>query len=101
MWNDPVKSITTYNNNMVQVLRDRNVESIANRARSTGFYYTELAVDRFFGCIDFTYLIRAHESVKERFNIHFNGKVVTVFSSSHYRTMNNSTAFIKINSDLI
>jgi diadenosine tetraphosphatase ApaH/serine/threonine PP2A family protein phosphatase len=101
MWNDPIESMTSYNKNMVQVLRDRNVEFIANRARSTGFYYTELAVDRFFNCNDLTYLIRAHESVKEGFKIHFNGKVVTVFSSSHYCGINNSTACIKINSDLI
>jgi hypothetical protein len=40
-------------------------------------------------------LIRAHKSVKEGFKILFNGKVVAVFSSSHYCEMNNSTACIK------
>jgi hypothetical protein len=96
MWNDPIESLPNYDLSVYEDLDRRKVYFLPNDARGTAFYFTELAVDRFFGCNHFDYIIRAHESVMEGFKRNFGGKVWTVFSSSNYNKMKNKTACLKV-----
>lgn len=67
---------------------------IKNNKRNTGFYFSELAADNFLRANGLTRVIRAHEVVQFGWRFHFNGKCVTVFSSSKYTAANNESACV-------
>lgn len=105
MWNDPVED------ELMSEIRSHvgsSYESSAdgsgftfNVKRGTGYIYNEQALLRFNQVNKTTHLIRAHELVMKGFLLHFGGKAMTVFSSSHYVGENNTSACIMIQDGLL
>ncbi|EAY19768.1 Ser/Thr protein phosphatase, putative [Trichomonas vaginalis G3] len=80
MWSDPSDSMAWFSDNI----------------RGRGFFFGFQAARQFLDSNKLTYIIRAHECV-DGLKEHFNGCVLTIFSSSHYyMNSNNSCGFIQL-----
>ena len=96
LWNDPIESMTTYSKKREEKLKTEKTEFIFNRARNTGKYYTYRAVKKFLRKNKLDYVIRAHEAEKKGFKFHSRDTVITIFSSSRYDGMYNTTACVEV-----
>ena len=103
LWNDPVSS-TEYLE-YADLLRRQpggqqavaNMQGyLPNTKRGTAFLFSEEAVKRFLHLNGMSHIIRAHECVPPGYALHCNGKVITVFSSSHYCGATNDAACILV-----
>lgn len=103
LWNDPVSS-TEYSE-YADLLRKQpggqqavsNMQGyLPNTKRGTAFFFSEEAVKRFLHLNSLSHIIRAHECVPAGYALHCNGKVVTIFSSSHYCGATNDAACILV-----
>lgn len=103
LWNDPVSS-TEYLE-YADLLRKQpggqqavtNMQGyLPNTKRGTAFFFSEEAVKRFLHLNNMTHIIRAHECVPPGYALHCNGKVITIFSSSHYCGATNDAACILV-----
>lgn len=63
-----------------------------NVKRGTAYFFNETAVDNFLINNDLSHIIRGHELMKQGFQLFINGKVATIFSSSHYCNGTNEAA---------
>lgn len=107
LWNDPITScefdaITT------QRMAGRDLYGIEcppgflpNSRRGTAFYFGDEAVNAFLTENGFSHVIRAHEAIPTGFQFHCNGRVITVFSSSHYCNTLNEAAVILVDNNKI
>jgi diadenosine tetraphosphatase ApaH/serine/threonine PP2A family protein phosphatase len=103
LWNDPVSS-TEYIE-YADLLRKQpggqqavtNMQGyLPNTKRGTAFFFSEEAVKRFLHLNNLSHIIRAHECVPPGYALHCNGKVLTIFSSSHYCGATNDAACILV-----
>uniref|UniRef100_A0A6G1S6C2 Serine/threonine-protein phosphatase n=1 Tax=Aceria tosichella TaxID=561515 RepID=A0A6G1S6C2_9ACAR len=103
LWNDPVSS-TEYSE-YADLLRKQpggqqavaNMQGyLPNTKRGTAFFFSEEAVKRFLHLNNLSHIIRAHECVPPGYALHCNGKVITIFSSSHYCGATNDAACILV-----
>lgn len=103
LWNDPVSS-TEYSE-YSELLRKQpggqqavaNMQGyLPNTKRGTAFFFSEEAVKRFLHLNNMSHIIRAHECVPPGYALHCNGKVITIFSSSHYCGATNDAACILV-----
>lgn len=103
LWNDPVSS-TEYSE-YADLLRKQpggqqavaNMQGyLPNTKRGTAFFFSEEAVKRFLHLNSLSHIIRAHECVPPGYALHCNGKVITIFSSSHYCGATNDAACILV-----
>ena len=96
LWNDPIESMSTYSKETENNLKSKNIEFVPNRTRSTGWYFTAEAAKKFLNWNGWTYMIRAHEAVPTGYKFTSEGRVITVFSSSCYSGMANTTACVRV-----
>ena len=96
LWNDPIESMATFNIMTERLLRQKRIEFVPNKTRSTGYYFTSLGAKRFLDTNGFTHMIRAHECVDEGIRFTSDNRVITVFSSSNYCGKTNTTACLRI-----
>ena len=103
LWNDPVS--TTEYSEYADLLRKQpggqqavaNMQGyLPNTKRGTAFFFSEEAVKRFLHLNNMSHIIRAHECVPPGYALHCNGKVITIFSSSHYCGATNDAACILV-----
>jgi len=102
LWNDPVSG--TEFDEYAEILRLQSGNTalnslqgfLPNTKRGTAYYFNEEAVNRFLKANGLTHIIRAHEVVAPGYRFHMNGKVITIFSSSHYCGGSNESACILI-----
>lgn len=103
LWNDPVSS-TEYSE-YADLLRKQpggqqavaNMQGyLPNTKRGTAFFFSEEAVKRFLHLNNMSHIIRAHECVPPGYALHCNGRVLTIFSSSHYCGATNDAACILV-----
>lgn len=103
LWNDPVSS-TEYSE-YADLLRKQpggqqavaNMQGyLPNTKRGTAFFFSEEAVNKFLHLNSMSHIIRAHECVPPGYALHCNGKVITIFSSSHYCGATNDAACILV-----
>lgn len=108
LWNDPVSS-TEYSE-YADLLRKQpggqqavaNMQGyLPNTKRGTAFFFSEEAVKRFLHLNSLSHIIRAHECVPPGYALHCNGKVITIFSSSHYCGATNDAACILVEREKI
>lgn len=108
LWNDPVSS-TEYSE-YADLLRKQpggqqavaNMQGyLPNTKRGTAFFFSEEAVKRFLHLNNMTHVIRAHECVPPGYALHCNGRVITIFSSSHYCGATNDAACILVEREKI
>lgn len=108
LWNDPVSS--TEFSEYADLLRRQpggqqaviNMQGyLPNTKRGTAFFFSEEAVKRFLHINNLSHIIRAHECVPPGYALHCNGKVITIFSSSHYCGATNDAACILIEREKI
>ena len=101
LWNDPIESMTTFNKEREKDLYSGKVEFLANRTRGVGCYFTAMAAKQFLDRNDLHYFIRCHEAVKNGYNFTSGDRVITVFSSSNYGGMKNTTACVRVSTKMI
>lgn len=65
-----------------------------NIRRGTGYYFTESATNLFLSTNNLSFIIRAHEVIDPGYKFNHGGKVITVFSSSHYLDSNRAAAIL-------
>lgn len=74
---------------------------LANSKRGTGYYFSEIGVDRFLTTNQLSHVIRAHEAAPNGYALHLGGRVITVFSSSNYESGNNDAALALVDQEKI
>lgn len=102
LWNDPVSG-NEYDE-YADMLRLQSGSTsfnglqgfLPNTKRGTAYYFNEEAVNKFLQANGLTHIIRAHEVIPAGYRFHMGGKVITVFSSSHYCGGMNESACIFI-----
>ena len=101
MWNDPATQaqIEEGRGSLGNISTQKGF--MPNIKRGAGFFYSEVAVDRFLKDNGLTHIIRAHEMKKQGFSFHFDGKVVTVFSCSFYSGLQNTAAVMRVEDNKI
>lgn len=72
-----------------------------NTRRSTGYVFSEDALSAFLVQNNFSHVIRAHELQASGISVQFDGKLLTVFSTSHYCGGNNDAAVVMVESSKI
>ncbi|KAI1303934.1 Serine/threonine-protein phosphatase BSL1 -like protein [Halotydeus destructor] len=92
LWNDPINAAEY--NEYLELLRSQNGSAQAlnaatngflqNTKRGTAYYFSDEAVKTFLKQNNMTHVIRGHEVCQNGFQFHHKGKLITVFSSSHY-----------------
>ncbi|XP_022121878.2 uncharacterized protein LOC110997839 [Pieris rapae] len=82
LWNDPIR-----NNKITASLAlelAANEGFAVNNKRGTGHVFEQSALERFLLANQLSHVVRAHELQQNGFMVQFNGRLVSVFSSSHY-----------------
>ena len=96
LWNDPIESRASFNDSTEDELRSKGIEFVPNRARLTGWYFTAQAAKKFLKSNGWSYMIRAHEAVQKGYRLTSGERVITIFSSSNYNGMRNTTACVRV-----
>jgi diadenosine tetraphosphatase ApaH/serine/threonine PP2A family protein phosphatase len=95
MWNDPVKRIEEDDLSLVEELQT-NDGFIENYSRGTAYMFSSEALDNFLTKNNLSHVIRAHEVKEAGFQLQHNGRLLTVFSSSHYQGSTNEAACVLV-----
>ncbi|XP_071525728.1 uncharacterized protein [Panulirus ornatus] len=94
MWNDPVAAEDM--NDTIQGQLAQNRGFAYNEKRQTACVFNRSAFDSFLQKNGLTHVVRAHEVKQAGFEIQQGGRLMTVFSSSHYCGGSNEAACILV-----
>lgn len=104
LWNDPVSK--KEHRDILALQRQGEIEPdqeqlvrrgfFPNDKRGTAFLFLETAISDFLLENNLSHVIRAHEMVRDGFQFHFDGKCITVFSSSNYQKNKNTAGCIMV-----
>ncbi|XP_074596477.1 uncharacterized protein LOC141851628 [Brevipalpus obovatus] len=105
LWNDPVSGNEF--DEYAEMLRLQSGSNafnnlqgfLPNTKRGTAYYFNEEAVNKFLQQNGLSHIIRAHEVIPPGYRFHMGGKVITIFSSSHYCGGMNESACIFVESE--
>ncbi|CAK1544275.1 unnamed protein product [Leptosia nina] len=82
MWNDPIRKNKITASLALELAANEGFA--VNTKRGTGHVFEQAALERFLLANQLSHVVRAHELQQNGFMVQFNGRLVSVFSSSHY-----------------
>ncbi|KAK8779687.1 hypothetical protein V5799_018974 [Amblyomma americanum] len=85
MWSDPISS---------EAIVDAQKDFLPNSKRGTAHMFSAEALEEFLSRNELSHVVRAHEVQQAGFQVQQKGKLLTVFSSSHYCGGSNEAACI-------
>ena len=78
-----------------------NIQDWEQNPRGAGIIFGSNVVDKFLRANNVNLIVRAHQLMMEGYKIHFNGKLITVWSAPNYcYRCNNIAAIMKLDSNL-
>lgn len=92
MWNDPLTPEINHQSSDNEMADSRGF--VSNLNRGTGHAFSEDALKEFLTRNGLSHVVRAHEVKQNGFQVQMNGKLLTVFSSSHYCGGSNEAACV-------
>ncbi|XP_003384155.1 PREDICTED: uncharacterized protein LOC100639057 isoform X2 [Amphimedon queenslandica] len=101
MWNDPIRKEDEDNDDSLRTELVGNEGFIDNDSRGTGHMFSSDALDSFLRRNNLSHVIRAHEVKETGFQLQQNGRLLTVFSSSHYCGSTNEAACVLVDNKKI
>nr|XP_053626729.1 uncharacterized protein LOC128684523 isoform X2 [Cherax quadricarinatus] len=94
MWNDPIAAEDMTDDVLEQLVGNKGFAY--NEKRQTACVFNRAAFDSFLKRHSLTHVVRAHEVKQAGFEIQQGGRLMTVFSSSHYCGGSNEAACILV-----
>lgn len=101
MWNDPVRQDDENEDESLREELSLNSGFVDNDSRGTAYSFSSKALDSFLKRNDLSHVIRAHEVKEAGFQLQQNGRLLTVFSSSHYCGSTNEAACVLVDNKKI
>lgn len=78
LWSDPEGKLLTI------FIKIKDIEEWENNPRGAGVIFGTKLVDKFLKENSIDYIVRAHQLIMEGYKIHFDNKLVTIWSAPNY-----------------
>ncbi|XP_045511113.1 uncharacterized protein LOC123706030 [Colias croceus] len=92
LWNDPIRNSKITASQALELAANEGFA--VNSRRGTAHVFSSGALQRFLLANQLSHVLRAHELHQNGFMCQFNGRLVSVFSSSHYCGGNNDSGVV-------
>lgn len=98
MWSDPMHK-DDYIKYLSLVANSDPRGFAENMKRGTAYVFSDDAVNAFLASNQLSHIVRAHECFNEGYHLFFEGKLISIFSSSRYCNFSNKAAALFVDGE--